>query len=673
MERVAIVGAGPVGSLAAIALAERGCQVDLYEQRPDEGTHAAAAATGNTRSINLAISTRALTALHALTPASASASEEPSLADVVLANGIPMHARMIHTMPAASSPPKTHQQQQQGAGARLEESIPEYDSLAPERSSSAPSPPTAEHITLHSQDYGIDPDTHRIYSVDRSKLSNLLLTRASAHPRVQIYRGYTLQDLHFSNNDKKTDQGGVSLSFRPTTSITSKTAEENLHLISASADLVIGCDGMHSSVRKALDTFQPLGIEQAYIDCAYIELHISPPPTHSDGSAPPRWPLSPQHLHIWPRHSFMLIALPNADRSFTCTLFAPYALFGAQRPPSSQSAGSEHPLAGSLSTPDAAIPFFKTYFPDALTLMGEEHVREAIRTRAARPGRLGSVQLHNGLYHERVGGRAVLLGDAAHAMVPFYGQGLNCGLEDVHVLIQALEAEGVLPALLPKADDRPSQQVAIKHKDQRTRLVRALDLYSCTRHPALCAIQQLAQQNYEEMSHRVVSKTYLARKWLDGVLMRLMAPSSSSSSKPAELAAPRSLRDLPQLVIRSWIPELGKLFLPAQQKPKSTQDEPLSFVVADKPAFSLQPIQKRSRSASGKAIINRLVAPTEQSLGAWKSLYTMVTFTNMPYDAVLRQAARQDRIMNAVGLGVGGLIGLGAWSVWTSLAMMGRA
>jgi len=123
----------------------------------------------------------------------------------------------------------------------------------------------------------------------------------------------------------------------------------------------------------------------------------------------------------------------------------------------------------------------------------------------------------------------VLLGDAAHAMVPFYGQGLNCGLEDVRLLIETLEAEGGLP--LQSANQPGSRR--------SSKLAEALGVYSRTRHPALCAILQLAQQNYEEMSHRVVSRTYLARKWLDGMLMRLMASWPSSAASPLSTIATR--------------------------------------------------------------------------------------------------------------------------------------
>ncbi|KAK0532582.1 kynurenine 3-monooxygenase, mitochondrial precursor [Tilletia horrida] len=767
MKHVAVVGAGPVGSLAALALAERGCSVDLYERQPAPSSSTSVTSTasaGNTRSINLAISTRALTALEALTPrrhGGSGGDEEPTLADVVLASGIPMRARMIHHMPttpapstsprarptqdkpapiqvvlpaavkiqqaaapaqvpaATTEPPTTPAVEHSGSTApplfdsvgpahedEAQDSIPTPAHRRPSLSLQAAPPEAEEHleVALDSQDYGIDPSSHCIHSVDRSRLSALLLSRAAAHPHINVIWGHALQDVRFL----PAPGNGVELDFEHSHYVTSATAEQEgaQELVkeptTARADLVLGCDGMHSVVRRALDAHQPLGVQQSYIDSAYLELHI-PSPRRSEAE----WPLSPHHLHIWPRHSFMLIALPNADRSFTCTLFAPYALFGASPPPSASDAkAKEHPLAGALSTPERALGFFRTYFPDALQLMGAQHVMHAISARATRPGRLGSVRLEGGMYHERGAGRAVLLGDAAHAMVPFYGQGLNCGLEDVRVLIETLETHGVLPFSSTTSDESRAQ---------------ALEAYSRTRHPALCAILQLAQQNYEEMSHRVVSRTYLARKWLDGVLMRLLAPSSSSSSSSAAAAAARRLEEKVEVVLAADEEDgssssgsgtedshdsilLQKTMLKeargsgGEKKPKSNSHDASSSSSSSVLDFSLAVLRscfaphvpsrlrlrRRSRhlttSTPGAPKHHQVLfsparsntkAPTtatarsERALGRWKSLYTMVTFTNMPYDAVLRQAGVQDRIVSYVGVGLGVGLGLGlAGGIW---------
>ncbi|KAE8257568.1 hypothetical protein A4X13_0g2275 [Tilletia indica] len=651
MERIAVVGAGPVGSLAAIALAERGCKVDLYERQPLLSSTTPSA--GNTRSINLAISTRALTALASLTPSS----QEETLADLVLANGIPMRARMIHHMPqAVSNAQASSSSKAAAAGLDLRESgsvyvklppsvekesprtrpeiqrrdsVAVFDSIAPSPSSftdisqpqaSTPSSPQdLAEIRLDSQDYGIDPLSHQIYSVDRSRLSQLLLARAEAHPAIRVRWGCVLQDVHF-------EQDGVELKFEHTTD----GMEEKKEIIKERADMVIGCDGMHSVVRRSLNNYQPLDVSQTYIDSAYLELHIPAPRSTEEGG----WPLSPNHLHIWPRNSFMLIALPNSDRSFTCTLFAPYVMFGSTPPPSTKT-NSNHPLAGALCEPSSALSLFRTYFPDALSLLGEDHLLQAIQARASRPGRLGSVLLRGGEYHERSGGRAVLLGDAAHAMVPFYGQGLNCGLEDVRVLIETLESEGVLPRRGGKGQER-------------SKVAHALGVYSRKRHPALCAILRLAQQNYEEMSHRVVSRTYLARRWIDGVLMRLLAPGPGTGT--VTVVGDTKGKDRRVMNNTTTIIDLSLSLLRSFTSSSKLSTFPPTPTTSNKP----------TRTTT--------TAPSERALGAWKSLYTMVTFTNMPYDAVLAQAKRQDRIVSfasagLVGVGVVGLA-VGVWGVW---------
>lgn len=221
-----------------------------------------------------------------------------------------------------------------------------------------------------------------------------------------------------------------------------------------------------------------------YVDNSYVELSIPPKRNTSHNThAPERhdhasddadmWLLDPHHLHIWPRHDFMLIALPNKDGSFTSTLFAP-----------------SHIFKGPLSTRNGILNLFSTYFPDALELIGREHLVQDILSR--KPSVLGSVKCDPYHYSDR----SILIGDAAHAMLPFYGQGLNCGFEDVRVLME--------------------------HIDQSESLQVALQQYSNTRHDDLVAICTLAKNNYVEMSSKVISRGYLLRKSLDGVLMKLL-------------------------------------------------------------------------------------------------------------------------------------------------------
>lgn len=133
------------------------------------------------------------------------------------------------------------------------------------------------------------------------------------------------------------------------------------------------------------------------------------------------------YLHIWPRGEFMMIALPNQDRTWTVTLFMPFAKFKL------------------LDTSETLLAFFQKYFPDSIELIGEKKlVNDFFK---ATPSPLVSIKCHP--YH--VSDRAVIIGDAAHAMVPFYGQGMNAGFEDCFILNELMERyEDNLQTVLPE-------------------------------------------------------------------------------------------------------------------------------------------------------------------------------------------------------------------------------
>lgn len=173
------------------------------------------------------------------------------------------------------------------------------------------------------------------------------------------------------------------------------------------ADTLIATDGAGSAVRQSMETtVDGFQISESWLEHGYKELHIPPGP---DGS----FLLEKNALHIWPRHRFMMIALPNAGGSFTCTLFLAHK-------------GGRSPGFDRLSDEDAVRTFFDREFPDAMSLMPT-----FIKDFFANPtGHLGTVKC----WPWNVGGNALLLGDAAHAVVPFYGQGMNCAFEDVRVL-----------------------------------------------------------------------------------------------------------------------------------------------------------------------------------------------------------------------------------------------
>ena len=174
------------------------------------------------------------------------------------------------------------------------------------------------------------------------------------------------------------------------------------------ADTVIATDGAGSVVRVAMQQggVERFDLSQKWLAHGYKELHI---PASADGG----FMLEKNALHIWPRHQFMMIALPNFDGSFTCTLFLAHK-------------GAGRTAFDRLKDRDSVIELFQSEFPDALRLM-PSLVEDFFDNPT---GNLGTIKCSPW----NSSGRALLLGDAAHAMVPFYGQGMNCAFEDVRVL-----------------------------------------------------------------------------------------------------------------------------------------------------------------------------------------------------------------------------------------------
>ncbi len=181
---------------------------------------------------------------------------------------------------------------------------------------------------------------------------------------------------------------------------------------SAEYQVVIGCDGSASAIRGAMLRLSRFNFSQEYLNYGYKELTI---PAGTGG----KHVLDVNALHIWPRGNYMLIALPNIDATFACILFLPF-----------EGADSFE----KLTTKTAVQNFFESRFPDAVPLMPElaEHF-------FANPtGAMVTIKCSP--WH--VGGQALLLGDAAHAIVPFFGQGINCGFEDCTILLELLDRHG---------------------------------------------------------------------------------------------------------------------------------------------------------------------------------------------------------------------------------------
>lgn len=187
-------------------------------------------------------------------------------------------------------------------------------------------------------------------------------------------------------------------------------------------DTLIATDGGGSAVRDAMLHGVPrFNFSQQFLDHGYKELHIPPAP---DGG----FMLEENVLHIWPRHQFMMIALPNIGGSFTCTLFLAHDGGNAN--------GSERllPSFDKLTDENSLLAFFNEHFPDAVPMMPT-----LVEDFFANPtGNLGTIKC----FPWNVDGKALLLGDSAHALVPFYGQGMNCAFEDCRVLDSLIDKHG---------------------------------------------------------------------------------------------------------------------------------------------------------------------------------------------------------------------------------------
>ncbi len=220
---------------------------------------------------------------------------------------------------------------------------------------------------------------------------------------------------------------------------------------------IIGTDGAFAATRGRLQISDRFEYSQSYLQVGYKELEI---PAGEGG----KFLMGKNALHIWPRGAFMLIALPNHTGDFTCTLFMPFELFDI------------------IKNKEYVLAFFKKEFPDALSLMptlAEDYFKNPISS-------LVTVRCFPWVKDDKI----ALMGDAAHAVVPFYGQGMNCSFEDVVVMDECIEKYG-------------------------TNWADVFDEYQTLRKPNADAISELAIQNYYEMADKVGDKHFQHKKQLE--------------------------------------------------------------------------------------------------------------------------------------------------------------
>ena len=292
------------------------------------------------------------------------------------------------------------------------------------------------------QRYGRD-DSEVIWSVSRGELNITLIDAAEAAGAV----------LHF-------DRGLESVDFDARTITCRGDGETHTYPFTA----LLGCDGAGSTLRAQMGRRSDLGEHAEWLGHGYKELEI--PPTRDGG-----FRIEPNALHIWPRGRYMCIALPNDERTFTVTLFM--ALHAEP--------GNDDPHFDSVTTAADARALFERDFPDTLPL-----IPELEQDFEANPiGSLATLRLER--WH--LGGDAVLLGDAAHAMVPFHGQGMNCAFEDCVALADCIEG----------------------HDD----LAAAFASFETGRKPDATAIQDMALENYIEMRDLVDDPDFLLQQALE--------------------------------------------------------------------------------------------------------------------------------------------------------------
>jgi kynurenine 3-monooxygenase len=373
-KHIAIIGAGPVGSLLSIYLKKRGYQVSVFERRPDMRHKASYSG----RSINIALSNRGLKAL-----------SEVELIDKVMQNTVPMYGRTIHPLDGK----------------------------------------------LNFQPYGKDGQS--INSISRNELTNLLINKGE---ELGVC-------FNFSKPVLKIDFESTRLTF-----------QDEADSIAKQFDIIIGADGTFSSTRSTMQSTESSSCINS-LDYKYKEFCIPPELNNT-------FKIEKNTLHIWPRKNFMMIALPNTDGSFTCTLFLP--VIG-------------NPSFNTLKSKNDVDGFFKNNFPDSIRLM---------------PNLLNEFFMHepSNLIHVQCDtwekNKILLIGDAAHTILPFYGQGLNAGFEDCIVLNKLLD----------------------QGQDDWTEVFRS---FSFIRKPDTDAIAKLALNNFIEMRDLVMDQKFILRKKIE--------------------------------------------------------------------------------------------------------------------------------------------------------------
>jgi kynurenine 3-monooxygenase len=284
-----------------------------------------------------------------------------------------------------------------------------------------------------------------INSISRGNLNAILLDAAEEHENVNIHFNIKCENIDIENTIAHFKDYNTKESF------------------SVHADVIFGADGAGSSLRKSYVSERKFlfSYSQEYLNHGYKELEI---PADTSGNHQ----ISKEHLHIWPRGDFMLIALPNMDGSFTVTLFLSY------------DEGEFN--FDNLTTEEKITEFFEKEFPDALALI--PNIKEEFINNPTGP--LGTVKCSPWSYLNKT----LLIGDSSHAIVPFYGQGMNASFEDVFVLDEVLN------------QDLGDWESVFK-------------VYQKTRKKDTDAIADLAIDNFHEMKNHVANPLFKEKRKIE--------------------------------------------------------------------------------------------------------------------------------------------------------------
>jgi len=381
---VAIVGGGPAGSLLALALAQRGHEVEVYECRSDPRKDIG----GSGRSINLGLSKRGMQALNMV-----------GLLNQVLQRAVIMRGRAIHSL---------------DGGVRF-------------------------------QPYG-NSTAEVLHSIDRNELNRMLLEEAARYPSVKLKFEHRLVRA-----DKKLRQLEFDLAGQ---------------IVKVSPWWVIAADGAFSTMRRELQYGERAEYHQEFLEWGYKEFTL---PAGPDGGSLIEWTA----LHLWPRGHCLIVSHPNRNGSHTLTLFLPFE--------------GEDSFA-SVRTAAHVEALFTKYFPDLVPLLPglvEQWMRHS-------PASLVTTRTTLWAF----GDWAVLVGDACHAVYPFYGQGMNSAFEDCSMLMQALDG---------------------CHGDRAA----GFKIYQEARRPHTDVLCELSKANFVELRQKVRSPWFLLRKRLELVMHRL--------------------------------------------------------------------------------------------------------------------------------------------------------